>query len=86
MKNNKKGRGKRRGVGMFFLLPILLSTVILSVHQTSIGQMHLMQKFFASIEKQRRYPFRPMCTRPVTMAAVLLLMMPFWMQLRLRLR
>ena len=42
---------RRRRVGMLVLLPILLSAVILSVHQTGIEPMHLMQKFFAGIEK-----------------------------------
>ena len=48
MKSDKRRYGK---VGMLVLLPILLSTVILSVHQTGIEPMHLMQKFFAGIEK-----------------------------------
>ena len=48
MKSDKRRYGK---VGMLVLLPILLSTVILTVHQTGIGPMHLMQKFFAGIEK-----------------------------------
>lgn len=48
MKSDKRRYSK---VSMLVLLPILLSAVILSVHQTGIEPMHLMQKFFAGIEK-----------------------------------